>query len=156
VPLVEQELLTLPEHLNSHTVVNGVHVAQCLVFCVVSWFSCFLGSCNPLWRKPWWEPQALEYRINWEIYTTYAGAAGMLLHINGKFTKELCTPLGHLMSPTAFSEVSITWSLVLCKMFHRSLFVLLYFFSWLLCCMLFSDIRILITPLVSSNSSQTS
>jgi hypothetical protein len=24
--------------------------------------------------------------INWEIYTPYAGAAGMLLHINGKFT----------------------------------------------------------------------
>jgi hypothetical protein len=28
----------------------------------------------------------LEYRINWEIYTPYAGAAGMLLHMNGKFT----------------------------------------------------------------------
>jgi hypothetical protein len=30
--------------------------------------------------------QALEYRINWEIYTPYAGADGMLLRINGKFT----------------------------------------------------------------------
>jgi hypothetical protein len=38
------------------------------------------------WRKPWWEPQALEYPINWEIYTPYAGAAGMLLDMNGKFT----------------------------------------------------------------------
>jgi hypothetical protein len=28
----------------------------------------------------------VEYRINWEIYTPYAGAAGMLLHINGMFT----------------------------------------------------------------------
>jgi hypothetical protein len=37
-------------------------------------------------------------------------------------------------------------------MFCRSLFVLLYFFFWPLCC-LFFDIRILITPLVSSNSS---
>jgi len=37
-------------------------------------------------------------------------------------------------------------------MFCRSLFVLLYFFFWLMCC-LFFDIRILITPLVSSNSS---
>jgi hypothetical protein len=26
------------------------------------------------------------YRINLEIYTPYTGAAGMLLHINGKFT----------------------------------------------------------------------
>jgi hypothetical protein len=28
----------------------------------------------------------MEYRIILEIYTPYAGAAGMLLHINGKFT----------------------------------------------------------------------
>ena len=37
-------------------------------------------------------------------------------------------------------------------MFCRSLFVLLYFFFWPLCC-LFFDLRILIAPLVSSNSS---
>jgi hypothetical protein len=28
------------------------------------------------------EPQALEYHINWDIYTQYTGAAGILLHIN--------------------------------------------------------------------------
>ena len=38
-------------------------------------------------------------------------------------------------------------------MFCRSLFVLLYFFFWPLCCLSFFDIRILINPLVSSNSS---
>jgi hypothetical protein len=38
-------------------------------------------------------------------------------------------------------------------MFYRSLFVLLYFFFWSLCCLFFFNIRILITPLVSSNSS---
>ena len=38
-------------------------------------------------------------------------------------------------------------------MYCRSLFVLLYFFFWLLCCLFFFDIRILITPLVFSNSS---
>jgi hypothetical protein len=32
------------------------------------------------------EPQTLEYRINLEIYTPYAGAGEILLHINGKFT----------------------------------------------------------------------
>jgi hypothetical protein len=37
-------------------------------------------------------------------------------------------------------------------MFCGSLFVLLYFFFWPLCC-LFFDIRFLIAPLVSSNSS---
>ena len=38
-------------------------------------------------------------------------------------------------------------------MFCRSLFVLLSFFTWQLCCRSFFDLRILITPLVSSNSS---
>jgi len=38
-------------------------------------------------------------------------------------------------------------------MFCRSLFVLLYFFFWPLCCLYFFDVRILIAPLVSSNSS---
>jgi hypothetical protein len=38
-------------------------------------------------------------------------------------------------------------------MFCRSLCVLLFIFFWLLCCLFFFDIRILITPLVSSNSS---
>ena len=38
-------------------------------------------------------------------------------------------------------------------MFCRLLFVLLYFFFWPLCSLFFFDIRILITPLVSSNSS---
>ena len=38
-------------------------------------------------------------------------------------------------------------------MFCRSLFVLLYFFFWSLCCLFFFDIRITIAPLISSNSS---
>jgi hypothetical protein len=33
--LVKQELLTLPEHLNSPLVFSGVHVALSLVFCVI-------------------------------------------------------------------------------------------------------------------------
>jgi hypothetical protein len=31
-------------------------------------------------------PPALDYRINWDILTPYAGDDLMLLHINGKFT----------------------------------------------------------------------
>ena len=38
-------------------------------------------------------------------------------------------------------------------MFCRSLFVLLSFFFWPLCCLFFFDIRIMIVPLISSNSS---
>ena len=55
------------------------------------WFSIFLN--NNLSRKSWYEAQALEYQINWEIYTPYTGTAGMLLHINDKFIKGI---LNHL------------------------------------------------------------
>ena len=40
-------------------------------------------------------------------------------------------------------------------MFCRSLFVLLFFFVWPLCCQFFFNLRILITLLVSSSSSYT-
>jgi len=40
MPLVEQELLTLPEHLNLPPAFSGVHVTQSLVLCV-----CFLDRC---------------------------------------------------------------------------------------------------------------
>ena len=51
-------------------------------------------------------------------------------------------------------DVVSCYSIFSCmRMFCRSLFVLLYIFFWSLCCLFFFDIRILITPLVSSNSS---
>ena len=40
MPLVEQELLTLPEHLNSPSVFSGVHVTRSLVLRV-----CFIYRC---------------------------------------------------------------------------------------------------------------
>jgi len=40
VPLVEQELLTLPEHLSSSLVFSGVRVTRSLVLCV-----CFVDRC---------------------------------------------------------------------------------------------------------------
>jgi hypothetical protein len=58
----------------------------------------------------------------------------------------------HMSSPPDFSGVHGTRSLVFCVMFFRSLFVLFSFFFWPLCCLSF-DLRILITPLLSSNSS---
>ena len=44
VPLVEQELLTLPEHMNSPPVFSGVRVARSLVFGVVFCRSLFFFS----------------------------------------------------------------------------------------------------------------
>ena len=65
---------------------------------------------------------------------------------------ELLLFLEHLSSSPVFSGVGVTPYLVICVFFCRSLFVLLYFFFWPLCCLFFFDIRVLITPLVSSNS----
>jgi hypothetical protein len=62
------------------------------------------------------------------------------------------TPTEQLSSLPVFGRVRIARSLVCCVMFCRSLFVPLSFFFWSLCCLSFG-LRILITPLVSSNSS---
>jgi len=56
-------------------------------------------------------------------------------------------------SPLVFSEVRVTRSLGVCFVQCRSLFVFLYFLFWPLCFLFFFDLRILITPWVSSNSS---
>ena len=59
----------------------------------------------------------------------------------------------HMSSPPFFSGVHVARSLVFCVVFYRSLFVLLCIFFWPLCCLFFLDLRIMITPMVSSNSS---
>ena len=59
----------------------------------------------------------------------------------------------HMSSPPVFSGLRVTRTLVLCVMFCRSLFVPFSFLFWPLCCLFFFDLRILTTPLVSSNSS---
>ena len=74
--------------------------------------------------------------------------------------QELLTLPEHLSSPPGFSGFRGTLSWVLCILFCRSLFVLLSFFCWPLCYLSFfvvwiliTDYWLLITPLVSSNSS---
>ena len=66
--------------------------------------------------------------------------------------QELPTFPEHLSSPTFWWSSRYSIFSFIC-MFCGSLFVLLYFFFWSLCCLFFFDIRILITPLASSNSS---
>jgi hypothetical protein len=65
--------------------------------------------------------------------------------------QELFTLPGHPSSHSIFSGVRVARSLVFCVLFCRSLFVLLSFLFWPLCCLFFFDLRILITPLVLSN-----
>ena len=57
--------------------------------------------------------------------------------------QELLTLMEHMSSPPVFSGVRVDWSLVFCVVFCRSLFVLLSFFFWPLCCLSFY-LRILI------------
>ena len=63
----------------------------------------------------------------------------------GYSRNALCT----LNLISTFYYLILSFICMLC----RSLFVHLYFFFWPLCCLFFFDIRILIAPLVSSNSS---
>jgi hypothetical protein len=63
--------------------------------------------------------------------------------------QELHTLPEHLGSPPVCSGVRVTRSLVLCVGFVDCC---LSFFCWSLCCLSF-DVRVLIIPLVSSNSS---
>ena len=62
---------------------------------------------------------------------------------------ELLNLPEHLSSPPILVRSCYSIFSFMC-MFCRSLFVLLYFFFCPLCCLFFFDIRILITPLVSS------
>jgi hypothetical protein len=82
-------------------------------------------------------------------YTMITGFVTRLTRRVPLVEQVLLTLPEHLSSPPVFSGVHVTRSLVLCLMFCRSLFVLLSFFFWPLCCLFFFDIRIMITSLVS-------
>ena len=116
VPLVEQELLTFPDHQCSPPILSRVRVTRSLVLCVMFCRSLFVFS-----------------RV--------------------RVTRSLVLCVMFCRSLFVFSSVRVTRSLVLCVMFCRSLFVFLTFFFWPLCCLTFFDLRNMITPLVSSNSS---
>jgi len=64
--------------------------------------------------------------------------------------QELLTLPDHLSSPPVFNRVRVTPSWVLCVILCR-----LFFSFWPLCSLSFFDLRILISPLVSSNISFT-
>ena len=59
----------------------------------------------------------------------------------------------HLSSLPVFSVVRVTRSFIFCVCFVDRCLYLLSCFFWPLCCLFFFDVRILIIPLVSSNSS---
>ena len=70
--------------------------------------------------------------------------------------QELLTPPEHLSSSPVFSGVRVTWSLVLYVCFVDRCFFFCTFSFGHCVCLFFFDVRILITPLVSSISSSES
>ena len=72
------------------------------------------------------------------------------LHVSFSSLRPKYPSPENLSSPPVFSEVRVNRSLVVCVIFCRSLFVLLPFIVWPLCCLFVFDLRILITALVSS------
>ena len=70
--------------------------------------------------------------------------------------QELINLPEHLCSAQVFSGVRVTRSLVLYVCFVDLCLSFCPFFFWPLCCLSYFDIRLLITPLVSSNSYITS
>ena len=117
--------------------------------------------CN--WKTYIYNPVDISndfYKLNIKKYTLKVCCCLFIL-IKGFITrltrrvplveKELPTNPEHLSSPPVFSGGYSIFSFMC--MLWRSLFFLLYFFVWSLCCLFFFDIWILITPLVSSNSS---
>ena len=61
----------------------------------------------------------------------------------------LSLPLQQLFQVNMLKEIKLSFTFIISFMcmYFRSLFVLLYFFLWPLCCLIFFDVRILITSL---------
>jgi hypothetical protein len=122
--------------------------------------------------RPFWRRKC--YSLRWNICVTNDHGYVPLVvntsrscsnsrHITGFVTRltrrvplveqELLTLPEQLTSPPVFSGVRVTRSLVLYVCFVDRCLSFCTFFFWPLCCLFFFDIRILIAPLVSSNSS---
>ena len=76
---------------------------------------------------------------------------GLVSYVSLFQNKRQPTLPEHPSSPPVFSGVRVTRSLVLCVCFVDRY---LSFFFWSLRCLFFFDLRIMVTPLVSPNSSQ--
>ena len=143
------------------------------VFRKIGWVCILSKSINVLWQSFWcrftWSKNFVQEKTltkflmeNFDCVNgplqQYKEAKLKIRHKHQTQTQfqswELLTLPECLSSPMVFSAVRVTQSLSFMCMFYRSLFVLLSFFFWPLCC-LFFNIWILITPLVSSNSSST-
>ena len=89
-------------------------------------------------------------------YVPLVGEAGSAYPSGAPELAGSAYPSGAPEITLGFSGVRVARTFVFCAMFYRSLFVLLSFFFWPLCCLSFFDLRLLITPMASSNISYSS
>ena len=113
----------------------------------MAWLTVMEYLCH---KWPWICSTCLKH---FPILSSFTGFVTRLTRRVPLVEQELSTHPEHLSASPIFSGVCITRSFVLCGMLCWSLFILLYFLFWPLCCLFFSDIHILITLLISSNSS---
>ena len=92
----------------------------------------------------WW--RLFQKRVVRTKFDIYVLLSFLLLHWNSEFT--CCC--GEYLLPS--EEMYLTKNIAMKVRIYLK-YLVLYFFFWPLCCLFFFDIRILITPLVSSNSS---
>ena len=88
--------------------------------------------------------------ISYMLHNPSSNALCMLYDL---VEQELLTLPENLSSPQCSSGVRVTRSLVLCVCFVDLCLSFCTFFFWPLCCLFFFDIRIVIAPFISSNSS---
>jgi len=105
------------------------------------------GCASPPWIRPWILPLFLfKYMYHAREVSGHVFVCRFCLCFCLEFYRST------RVHPRVFVGSCYSIFSFMC-MFCRPLFVLLYFFFWELCCLFFYALRILITPLVSSNSS---
>jgi hypothetical protein len=100
VPLVKQELFTLPEHMSSTPVFSGVHITRslvvcvcfvyrCLSFCTFSFGHCVVCSSSiyGFWLPLWYLQSSLQM-IKWQ-YKNYHTVCTVLQLIKAKLPHRL-------------------------------------------------------------------
>jgi hypothetical protein len=113
VPLVEQELLPLPEHQSWPPVFSGVHVTQSLVFCVVFWQQLFV----------------LLSLFFWSLYCLSFGhcIVCLLVIVLSVFWPLYCLSFGHCVVCLLAIVLSVFWPLYCLSFITENL--LLYIMS---------------------------
>ena len=103
-----------------------------------------------LYYTIWFNKMCTTFSIPFSCVSVFIRARVILTWRVPLVEQELPTLPEHLSSPSALGSCNSIFGFMC--MFCRSLFVFLYFFLWPSCCLFFFDLRILITPLLSSNS----